>query len=190
MELHRHYLEIAMEEARTAFHRETYPIGAVIVGPDGEIISQGHNHVYDEGDFTSHAEMEAIRVAGDKLMRKEMFGLCTLYTTLEPCLMCCGALLHARIARVIWVKDDKDHGALRWLRDKTHPFSNLYVSDLYVSKFNALEILNAGEILPACEYDDLTGRMDDWLECWNSMKKRVEGMWRQGRPDSKELCLV
>jgi tRNA(adenine34) deaminase len=179
MQSHRSYLEIAMREARTAFNKKTYPVGAVIVGPDGEIISEGHNHVYDEGDFTSHAEMEVIRAAGRQLMRKRYFRLCTLYTTLEPCLMCCGAILHARIARVIWIKDDDTHGALQWLHDKTHPLNSLYVSKL-----------NAVEILPAREYDDLARRMDDWLDNWNSMKTEVESMWRQGGPHTKEACLA
>src|SRR5262249_2455484 len=118
-----YYLKTAMIEAETAFKKKTYPVGAAIVGPNGEIIGRGHNRVYDEGDFTSHAEMEAIRGAGSQLMQKGTFEHCTLYTTLEPCLMCSGAILHARIACVVWVKDDDIHGALRCPHDKTQPLS-------------------------------------------------------------------
>ena len=120
MSTERHFLESAMQEAEHAHKAGTYPIGAVIVDPDNEIIGRGCNHVYWQGDYTSHAEMEAIRDAGCRLMRKPNFNACTLYTTLEPCLMCCGAILLARIARVIWVMDDDLHGALRRLFNKRH----------------------------------------------------------------------
>lgn len=114
------YLEIAMQEAEHASEAGTYPIGAIIVNPEGEIIGRGYNHVYDRGDYTSHAEMEAIRNAGCRLMKKPNFNSCTLYTTLEPCLMCCGAILLARIVRVIWVKNDDLYGALRCLCKQNH----------------------------------------------------------------------
>lgn len=109
-----------MQEAEQASEAGTYPIGAIIVNPEGEIIGRGYNHVYDRGDYTSHAEMEAIRNAGCRLMKKPNFNTCTLYTTLEPCLMCCGAILLARIARVIWVKNDDLYGALRCLCKQNH----------------------------------------------------------------------
>ena len=155
----------AMQEAEIAFNNKTYPVGAVIVGPDGKVISQGHNLVYNEGVFTSHAEIEAIRAAGDQLMRKQNFEFCTLYTTLEPCLMCCGAIIHARITHVIWIKDDDTHGALRCLHDNARPLSSFYVS-----KFDALEISRAGEY-------DLARCMDDWMKSWNSVKETVLSKW-------------
>jgi tRNA(adenine34) deaminase len=120
MSTERYFLESAMQEAEHAYNAGTYPIGAVIVDPGGEIIGRGCNHVYWRGDYTWHAEMEAIRDAGCRLMKKPNFNACTLYTTMEPCLMCCGAILIARIARVIWVMDDNLYGALRRLCDKNH----------------------------------------------------------------------
>lgn len=167
MESHRFYLEIAMQEAKIAFNNKTYPVGAVIVGPDGEIISRGHNNVYNEGVFTSHAEIEAIRAAGGQLMRKPYFESCTLYTTLEPCLMCSGAILHARIRGVTWVKDDESHGALRCLHNNIHPLSSFYVN-----QFDALEISSAGEY-------DLARQMDKWMDNWIRMKEEVQSKWWQ-----------
>lgn len=109
-----------MQEAEEASKAGTYPIGAIIVNPQGAIIGRGYNHVYHRGDYTSHAEMEAIRDAGCRLMQKPNYNACTLYTTLEPCLMCCGAILLARIKRVIWAKNDDVYGALRCLCKQNH----------------------------------------------------------------------
>ena len=101
------------QRAREAGLEGTYPIGALIVGPDGTILSRGHNQVYSVGDYSAHAEVDTIRRAGGVLMAPLYRGKCTLYTTLEPCLMCAGALLMANIARVIWAANDLDYGALR-----------------------------------------------------------------------------
>jgi tRNA(adenine34) deaminase len=162
METRRFYLEAAMKEAQQAYIKKTYPVGAVIVSPDGKIISQGHNQVYCEGDFTAHAEVEAIREAGHLLMQKSNFENCTLYTTLEPCLMCCGAILLARIKHVIWVMDDDVHGGLRVLHNNKH-LRSLYI-DLKISVTN--------------EYD-LIGRMKIWMKDWNEEKETVLSHWRQ-----------
>ena len=168
METRRFYLEAAMEEAEHAYNDSTYPVGAVIVSPDGKIISRGHNHVYSEGDFTAHAEIEAIRGAGSLLMQKVNFKNCTLYTTWEPCMMCCGAILLARIKRVIWVMDDNVHGGLRLLDNNKHLLSSLY----YVQKLGDLEISPANE-------QDLVERMEVWMEKWKGDKGTVLSHWRQ-----------
>src|SRR5947209_19194582 len=123
MSKERDYLVNAMQEAEQAYKDGTYPIGAIIVDPTDKIIGRGYNHVYSRGDYTSHAEMEAIRDAGHLLMEKQNFNRCTLYTTMEPCLMCCGAILIARIARVIWVVDDNHYGALRCLCPNSQPLN-------------------------------------------------------------------
>lgn len=162
MNTHRFYLEAAMEEAHHAYIEKTYPVGAVIANPDGEIISKGHNHVYTEGDFTSHAEVEAIRKAGCLLMQKKNFENCTLYTTWEPCLMCCGAILLAHIKRVIWVMDDDDHGELRLLHENKDFLDHPY----YAQKLDNLEIS------PANEYD-LTECMQAWMQDWKGKKEKV-----------------
>jgi tRNA(adenine34) deaminase len=164
----RPYLEMAMEEARCAYKDRTYPIGSVIVGPSGQIIGRGRNSVYSSGDFTSHAEVKAICAAGGQLMTWENFEFCTLYTTMEPCLMCCGAILLARIARVVWIRDDDMYGALRCLHDQTHPLSSVYVE-----KLRRLEITHCSEC-------DLRQQMETWMETWNGQKEAVLAPWRLG----------
>jgi tRNA(adenine34) deaminase len=170
METHRFYLEAAMEEAHHAYVKKTYPVGALIVGPDGKIISRGHNHVYSKGngDFTAHAEVEAIREAGPLLMQKGNFENCRLYTTWEPCLMCCGAILLARIKHVIWVMDDDLHGGLRRLYKNKHLLDSLY----YEQKLVDLEISSANE-------QDLVERMEAWMKDWDGEKETVLSHWRQ-----------
>jgi len=167
MQTDRFYLEVAMEEALGAYTNKTYPVGTVIVSPDGNIISRGHNHVYIEGDFTSHAEIDAIRKAGRLLMQRGIFGNCTLYTTMEPCMMCSGAILLAGIKRVIWVMNDDKYG-LRDLYDNKHHFNSSYMQ-----KLNDLEISSANE------HDDLVECMQTWMEDWNRKKEKVQSHWRQ-----------
>jgi tRNA(adenine34) deaminase len=168
MQEHRFYLEAAMEEAEHAYVKKTYPVGAVIVGPEGNIISRGHNQVYSDGDFTAHAEIEAIREAGPLLMQKENFEKCTLYTTWEPCLMCCGAILLAHIKQVVWMTDDNVHGGLRRLNRNKDCLDSLY----YEQKLDDLQIL------PAHEHD-LIERMETLMQNWNGEKETVLGHWRQ-----------
>lgn len=112
MKTDRFYLEVALDEAEQASQEGTFPAGALVVGPDGVILGKGRNRVYSAGDYTAHAEINALRNAGKVLMEPSYAGKCTLYTTTEPCLMCTGALLIANIARVAWVVNDPDFGAL------------------------------------------------------------------------------
>jgi tRNA(adenine34) deaminase len=112
LETDRFYLTLAIQEAEQAAQEGTFPIGAVLVGPEGQIVSRGRNGVYRAGDYTAHAEIEVIRQAGSLLMTSEYKGKCTLYTTWEPCLMCTGALIVAYIARVVWAANDEIGGAL------------------------------------------------------------------------------
>lgn len=112
MKTDRFYLEIALDEAEQASQEGTLPAGALVVGPDGMILGRGRNRVYSAGDYTAHAEVNALRNAGKVLMEPSYAGKCILYTTTEPCLMCTGALLIANIARVVWIVNDPDFGAL------------------------------------------------------------------------------
>jgi tRNA(adenine34) deaminase len=161
------FMEKAMQEAELAYDKKTYPVGAIIVNPQGEIIGRGHNGVYSEGDFTSHAEIEAIRDAGSQLMREQNFGACTLYTTWEPCLMCSGAILLAKIARVIWAKDDTVHGAIRYLHENLYPLKSPYKNWLDTLEFHSFNETNFGR------------RVDSWMDSWNNMKESVVQSRRQ-----------
>lgn len=86
------------------------PVGAVLVGADGERLAEGWNRNIGEHDPTAHAEIVAMRRAGQLLGNHRLVG-CTLYVTLEPCSMCAMAMVHARLARVVYGADDPKTGA-------------------------------------------------------------------------------
>lgn len=93
------YMRVALEEARTAFRQGEVPVGAVIV-KEGRIISKAHNLIETLSDATAHAEILAIRKAGQKMKGWRLEG-CTLAVTLEPCPMCAGAIVEARIKKLV-----------------------------------------------------------------------------------------
>lgn len=99
----------ALKEARKAAKKGEVPVGAVIVRSGG-VLARGHNRRETALDPTEHAEMMAIRSASRKLGSWRLTG-CTLYVTLEPCLMCMGALLQARVARLVFAAFDPKAGA-------------------------------------------------------------------------------
>jgi tRNA(adenine34) deaminase len=108
------YLRAAIAEAQAAETAGEVPIGAVIVSPTGEIIARGNNRVLRDHDPTAHAEIVALRAAGLALENYRLLtdeGGCTLYVTLEPCAMCAGAIIHARIARLVYAAPDPKAGA-------------------------------------------------------------------------------
>lgn len=109
----RYYLELAIQEAEISLKEGTYPIGALIVSPDGEILSKGRNMVLTTFDPTAHAEICAIRNAGKLLFDSKYKNKCTLYVSAEPCPMCSGAIILSDIARVVWALSDNYLGALR-----------------------------------------------------------------------------
>ena len=98
---HEHYMFLALELAREAYAHGEVPVGAVVVGPDGEILGRGRNRRQESGDATAHAEIEAIREACAVLGDWRLEG-CTLYVTLEPCPMCAGAVINARVPVVVF----------------------------------------------------------------------------------------
>jgi tRNA(adenine34) deaminase len=104
------YMQRALELARHArdAHAEV-PVGAVLV-LDGSVAGEGWNHNISGNDPSAHAEVMALRDAGQRL-RNYRFPGATLYVTLEPCVMCAGALVHARVARVVYAADDPKTGA-------------------------------------------------------------------------------
>ena len=116
-------MRVALDEARAAFDADEVPIGCVLVRA-GEVIARAHNRTRTDGDPTAHAEMRAIRDAARRLGYQRLEG-CTLYSTVEPCFMCAGALIHARVERVVWgVRDPKFGGAVSLGNVLDHPDAN------------------------------------------------------------------
>jgi len=104
------YLRAAIDEAHAAERDGEVPIGAVVVR-NGEIVARGQNRVLRDHDPTAHAEIVALRHAARALENYRLAEGCTLYVTLEPCAMCAGAILHARIARLVYGAPDPKAGA-------------------------------------------------------------------------------
>lgn len=103
------YMQAALAEARAAAAAEEVPVGAIVV-LEGRIVGVGQNRVLRTNDPTAHAEVVALRAAATELKNYRLTG-CTLYTTLEPCSMCSGAILHSRIARLLFATPDPKAGA-------------------------------------------------------------------------------
>jgi tRNA(adenine34) deaminase len=103
------YLRAAITEAQNAEANGEVPVGAIVVH-ENKIIGRGQNRVLRESDPTAHAEIVALREAGLALKNYRLED-CTLYATLEPCAMCAGAILHARIARLVYAAPDPKAGA-------------------------------------------------------------------------------
>ena len=104
---------LALDEARHAEAAGEVPVGAVVV-LDGQVIGRGHNRVIAASDPTAHAEIVALKDAAQAVSNYRLAGA-DLYTTVEPCPMCCGAALNARVARVVYGAADPKAGAARTL---------------------------------------------------------------------------
>ncbi len=104
------FMRIALEEARSAGEEGEVPIGAVLVS-EGKVIGRGRNRPVSLSDPTAHAEILALREGGRKVGNYRLSG-CTLYVTLEPCIMCAGALLQARVGRLVFGAEDPKAGAV------------------------------------------------------------------------------
>ncbi|MDE5961041.1 MAG: nucleoside deaminase [Duncaniella sp.] len=101
------YMRMALVEAREAMERDEVPIGAVVVSPRGTVVGRGHNLTEALADVSAHAEMQAITAAAQTLGGKYLQD-CTLYVTVEPCLMCAGAIGWAQVSRIVYgAADDK-----------------------------------------------------------------------------------
>ena len=108
-EADRHWMEYALALAERAQAENEVPVGAVIVR-EGQVIGEGWNRNIVTRDPSAHAEMLALRMAGRALDNHRLTG-CTLYATLEPCCMCAGAIIHARLERVVYAAPDPKTGA-------------------------------------------------------------------------------
>ena len=117
-----HWMGLALEEAARAAQAGEVPVGAVVV-LDGRLLGSGHNAPIKDCDPTAHAEIVALRAAAREAGNYRLIGA-TLYATIEPCAMCCGAAIHARIARLVYGAD-RDlaglGGARGFLEGQTHP---------------------------------------------------------------------
>lgn len=106
---HERWMESAIKEAEQAYKRKEVPIGAVIVH-EGRIIGRGYNQIESLQDPTAHAEMIAITAAATSLSNRRLEN-CTLYVTLEPCAMCAGAIVQARLPQLVFAAPDPKAGA-------------------------------------------------------------------------------
>ncbi len=104
------WMEEALREAQRAQAAGEVPVGALVIG-DGQIVGRGHNRPVSSHDPTAHAEIVALREAGQRLGNYRLAG-CDLYVTVEPCAMCAGAIVHARIRRLVYGSDDPKAGAV------------------------------------------------------------------------------
>jgi len=113
------YMKQALAEARRAAEKDEVPIGAVIVC-QGSIIARAHNLTETLNDVTAHAEMQAITSAANYLGGKYLSD-CTLYVTIEPCVMCAGALGWAQIKKIVYGASDEKRGYSKFAPDALHP---------------------------------------------------------------------
>jgi tRNA(adenine34) deaminase len=158
-DLDRHFLELALIEAETALENNTYPVGAVIVDENNNIISQGRNQVHPKKDATAHAEIDAIRNAGEIILNAKTRGeKLTIYSSLEPCPMCTGAILFANIKRVVWLlNDDFGFGGYRKMNETL----------VFVERFQKVEMVQE-------PFKDLMKRQIQLLERWADNPNNIE----------------
>ena len=168
MDQDRFFLELALGEAEKALQENTYPVGAIIVDEDFNVIGTGRNRVHSSQDITAHAEIDAIRNAGnimfDAKIKNKKF---TLYSTLEPCPMCTGGILFAKIQRVVWLlNDDQGFGGYKKIKD----------SSIFLEKFNRIEVVEE-------PLEDLKMRQLDLMAKWEMNPNNVTSLRKEmGQP--------
>jgi tRNA(adenine34) deaminase len=110
------FMALALAEARRAREIDEVPVGAVLVSASGEVLAAAHNRTIVERDPSAHAEILALRAAARKLQNYRLLNT-TLYVTIEPCIMCMGAVVHARVARLVYGAADPKWGGAGSLYD-------------------------------------------------------------------------
>ena len=113
------YMRMALDEATRAYQEGEVPVGAVVTCGD-RVIARAHNLTETLTDVTAHAEMQAVTAAANHLGGKYLTG-CTLYVTVEPCIMCAGALGWSQISRVVYGAPDEKRGFRRYAPQALHP---------------------------------------------------------------------
>ena len=117
------WMRLALEEAALAIRAGEVPVGALVI-KDGEIVGRGHNRSLLDHDPSAHAEIVALREAAARLRNHRLTG-CEMFVTIEPCAMCAGALVHARVARLVYGASDPKAGAVSSvLQVVNHPSLN------------------------------------------------------------------
>lgn len=119
MDKDEYYMKAALAEAENALSKDEVPIGAVVVCRD-QIIGRGHNLTETLHDVTAHAEMQAITAAEEHLNGKYLDS-CTLYVTVEPCVMCAGAIAWSQIGRLVFGAKDEKRGYRKYAPQALHP---------------------------------------------------------------------
>ena len=112
------FMKLALDEAKRAFDEHEVPIGAVLIDESGILICGDHNRIEQLGDATAHAEILTLRAASQKLNRRRLTN-CTLYSTVEPCAMCAGALILCRVKRLVYGVTDSKFGTAESLFNVT-----------------------------------------------------------------------
>ena len=112
-------MTLALDEARAAQAQGEIPIGAVVVA-DGQVVGRGHNLTETLHDVTAHAEMQAITAAEEWMGGKYLTG-CSLYVTVEPCVMCAGAIGWSQLGRLVYGASDEKRGFQRFAPQALHP---------------------------------------------------------------------
>ena len=113
------YMKMALDEAMCAYDNEEVPVGAIVVCK-GRVIARAHNLTETLTDVTAHAEMQAVTAAANHLGGKYLTD-CTLYVTVEPCIMCAGALGWAQLGRLVYGAPDDKRGYRRFAPQALHP---------------------------------------------------------------------
>ena len=113
------YMQLALDEAQKAYDMGEVPVGCIIVA-DGQVVGRGHNLTETLQDVTAHAEIQAITAAAGNLGGKYLTQ-CTLYVTVEPCVMCAGAIGWAQVRRVVCGTSDEKRGFMRLAPQALHP---------------------------------------------------------------------
>jgi tRNA(adenine34) deaminase len=113
---HEHFMQLALEEALRARELDEVPVGAVLVEASGRIVAAAHNETITRCDPTAHAEIQALRRAAQRLGNYRLLAS-AIYVTVEPCVMCMGAIIHARVGRVVYGAPDPKWGALGSIYD-------------------------------------------------------------------------
>ena len=108
--IHDKFMALALNEAKKAGQIDEIPVGAVLVAETGDVLGAAHNQVIHRGDPTAHAEILALRKAARTVSNYRLLNT-TLYVTIEPCLMCMGAIIHARVSKVVYGTADPKWGA-------------------------------------------------------------------------------